>query len=135
MFPTAKLAASATSGALLEHNVVSAREGVQMATNAKDAKTAIAAAAHVIDSVACIMRVPPNKVGIETLQRAAAVVTSPEELEEIVYTAKLIAAITYSAAAEAMSAAAEEAAPKAAEASLRRRNGYTRLECRVASKY
>ena len=143
MFSTkksAKEAAATISSAVLEHNVACAREGVQMATRATDAKTAIAAAEHVVDAVARIMSLQPhNKVGIDTLKRAAAAATTAEELAEIVYTAKLIAAVTYSAAAEALEAAAAEAeakaAAKAAESSLRRRKGYTRLECRVASKH
>ena len=134
---SAKGAAAIISRASLKHNIASAREGVQMATRAKDAESAIAAAEHVVDAVARIMGVSPNtlKGGIKTLQRAAAATTAEEELVEIVYTAKLIAAVTYSAAAEAMAAeaaAAKEAAPKA---SLRRRNGYTRLECRGESKH
>ena len=136
---SAKEAAVAISSAVLEHNVACAREGVQMATRATDAKSAIAAAEHVVDAVARIMCVDHNKVGIGMLQRAAAAATTAEELAEIVYTAKLIAAVTYSAASEALeaAAAAEEAkaAAKAAESSLRRRKGYTRLECRVASKH
>ena len=73
---TAKGAAAAISKAVLEHNVACAREGVQMPlrgsrseTRAKDAKTAIAAAEHVVDAVARIMNY--NKVGIVTLQRPA----------------------------------------------------------------
>lgn len=146
MFSTkksAKEAAATISSAVLEHNVACAREGVQMATRATDAKSAIAAAEHVVDAVARIMSLQMslahNKVGIITLQRAAAAATTAEELAEIVYTAKLIAAVTYSAAAEALEAAAAEAeakaAAKAAESSLRRRKGYTRLECRVAAKH
>ena len=142
----AKEAAAAISKAVLEHNVACAREGVQMPlrgsrseTRAKDAKTAIAAAEHVVDAVARIMNVAANKVGIDTLKRATAAATTAEELAEIVYTAKLIAAVSYSAAAEALeaAAAAEEAkaAAKAAESSLRRRKGYTRLECRVAAEH
>ena len=137
---SAKEAAAAISSAVLEHNVACAREGVQMATRAKDAKSAIAAAEHVVDAVAHIMT--SNKIGIKTLQQAAAASPSAEELAEIVYTAKLIAAVTYSAAAEALAtegraAAAEEAkaAAKAAESSLRRRKGYSRLECRVAAEH
>ena len=135
----AKEAAAAISKAVLEHNVACAREGVQMATQAKDAKSAIAAAEHVVDAVARIMNVAANKVGIDTLKRATAAATTAEELADIVYTAKLIAAVTYSAAAEALdaAAAAEEAkaAAKAAESSLRRRKGYSRLECRVAAEH
>ncbi len=103
-----------------------------MATRATDAKSAIAAAEHVIDHVARIMNVAANKVGIDTLKRAAA--ASPSAEAEIVYTAKVIAAVTYSAAAEALDAAAAEAEAKAA-ATLRRRKGYTRLECRVAPEH
>ena len=136
---SAKEAAAIISKAVIEHNMACAREGVQMATRATDAKSAIAAAEHVVDAVARIMNVAANKVGIKTLQQAAAASPSAEELAEIVYTAKVIAAVTYSAAAEALEAAAAEAeakaAAKAAESSLRRRKGYTRLECRVAAEH
>ena len=134
---SAKGAAAIISRASLKHNIASAREGVQMATRAKDAESAIAAAEHVVDAVARIMGVAPNtlKGGIKTLQRAAAATTATEELVEIVYTAKLIAAVTYSAAAEAMAAEAAAATEAAPKASLRRRNGYTRLECRGESKH
>ena len=98
----AKEAAAAISKAVLEHNVACAREGVQMATRATDAKSAIAAAEHVVEAVSRIMGVASNNVGIKTLQRAAAASTTTEELAEIVYTAKLIAAVTYAAAAEAL---------------------------------
>ena len=104
-----------------------------MATRSTDAKTAIAAAEHVVDAVAHIMNVAANKIGIKTLQQAAAASPSAEELAEIVYTAKVIAAVTYSAAAEALATAEE--AKAAAKASLRRRKGYTRLECRVAPEH
>ena len=40
----AKVAAATISKSVLEHNVACAREGVQMATRATDAKSAIAAA-------------------------------------------------------------------------------------------
>ena len=132
---SAKGAAAIISRASLKHNIASAREGVQMATRAKDAESAIAAAEHVVDAVARVMGVAQNKTGIKTLQRAAAATTAEEELVEIVYTAKLIAAVTYSAAAEAMAAEAAAATEAAPKASLRRRNGYTRLECRGASKH
>ena len=135
----AKVAAATISKAVLEHNVACAREGVQMATRATDAMSAIAAAEHVIEAVSRIMGVASNKTGIKTLHRAAAASTTTEELAEIIYTAKLIAAVTYAAAAEALeaAAAAEEAkaAAKAAHPSLCRRNGYTRFDCRVASKH
>ena len=139
----AKVAAATISKAVLEHNVACAREGVKMATRATDAKSAIAAAACVVDAVSRIMGVPAsagtNRVGIETLQRAAAAPTTAEELAEIIYTAKLITVVTYAAASEALeaAAAAEEAkaAAKAAHPLLRRRNGYTRFDCRVASKH
>ena len=140
MFVTHSNAKKSAKGAAVVISRACAREGVQMPlrgsrseTRAKDAKTAIAAAEHVVDAVARIMNY--NKVGIVTLQRAAAAATTAEELAEIVYTAKLIAAVTYSAAAEALdaAAAAEEAkaAAKAAESSLRRRKG----ECRVAAEH
>ena len=138
----AKVAAATISKAVLEHNVACAREGVKMATRATDAnfaKSAIAAAACVVDAVSRIMGVESNRVGIETLQRAAAAPTTAEELAEIIYTAKLITVVTYAAASEALeaAAAAEEAkaAAKAAHPLLRRRNGYTRFDCRVASKH
>jgi hypothetical protein len=135
----AKVAAATISKAVLEHNVACAREGVKMATRATDAKSAIAAAACVVDAVSRIMGIASNNVGIETLQRAAAASSSAEELAEIVYTAKLIAAVTYAAAAEALDAAADaekaKAVAKAADSSLRRRNGYTRFDCRAASKH
>ena len=65
--------AATISSAVLEHNVACAREGVQMATRATDAKSAIAAAEHVVDAVARIITKsqPHNKVGIITLQRPA----------------------------------------------------------------
>ena len=135
----AKVAAATISKAVLEHNVACAREGVKMATRATDAKSAIAAAACVVDAVSRILGVESNRVGIETLQRAAAAPTTAEELAEIIYTAKLITVVTYAAASEALeaAAAAEEAkaAAKAAHPLLRRRNGYTRFDCRVASKH
>ena len=130
---SAKEAAAVISKAVIEHNMACAREGVQMATRATDAKTAIAAAEHVVDAVAHIMT--SNKIGIKTLQQAAAASTSAEELAEIVYTAKVIAAVTYSAAVEALDAAAAAAEEAKAKAALRRRKGYTRLECRVAPEH
>ena len=74
----AKVAAATISKAVLEHNVACAREGVQMATRATDAKSAIAAAEHVVEAVSRIMGVASNNVGIKTLQRAAAASTTTE---------------------------------------------------------
>ena len=135
---SAKAASAAISKAVLEHNLSCAREAVQMAANAKDATSAIAAAATVVDAVERIMCSGVSRSaafqGIETLRRAAAASTAAEELAEIVYTAKLIAAITYAAAMEAISATsafsatADTAAISESASSMRKRKGYTRLE-------
>ena len=104
-----------------------------MAANTKDATSAIAAAANVVDAVERIMCSSVSRsAGIETLRRAAAASTTAEELAEIVYTVKLIAAITYAAAMEAISATSAFSATAAAisesASSMRKRKGYTRLE-------
>ena len=132
---SAKAASAAISKAVLEHNLSCAREAVQMAANAKDATSAIAAAATVVDAVERIMCSGVSRsAGIETLQRAAAASTTAEELAEIVFTAKLFAAITYAAAMEAISATsafsatADTAAISESASSMRKRKGYTRLE-------
>jgi len=144
---SAKSASAAISKAVLEHNLSCAREAVQMAANAKDATSAIAAAATVVDAVERIMCSGVSRSaafeGINTLRRAVAASTTAEELAEIVYTAKLIAAVTYAAAMEAItyaaameaisatsafSATADTAAISESASSMRKRKGYTRLE-------
>ena len=105
---------------MLQHHITAARKGVQMASTAKDAKSAIKAAKAVVDAVenviGCGSMMTSNQVGLKTLQRAADLsTTTAEEQAEIAYTAKLIAAVTYAAAVEAAEAAAAAAEAAADE--------------------
>ncbi len=89
---------------MLQH----ARNAVQMASAATDTATAIAAAKAVVYNVEKIIgcSATSSQVGLQTLERAAALSTNTEEENaEILYTAKLLAAVTYAAAVEATSAA------------------------------